>query len=102
VPVWLEPADAETFLRDVIGLMREGRLDEKKAELANEELARLAAQKAVRLPAAVNEPEALALVAQLFGLHPAPHQPGGPADALRAEQGGAGAAFPALRGGGGG
>jgi DNA mismatch repair protein MutL len=66
VPVWLEPADGEPFLRDVIGLMREGRLDEKKADLANEELARLAAQKAVRLPAAVSEAEALALVAQLF------------------------------------
>ena len=66
VPVWLEPADAEGFLRDVIGLMREGRLDEKRAALAEEELARLAAQKAVRLPAAVSEPEALALVAQLF------------------------------------
>ena len=66
VPVWLDPADAEMFLRDVIGLMREGRLDEKKAELANEELARLAAQKAVRLPAMLGEPEALALVSQLF------------------------------------
>jgi DNA mismatch repair protein MutL len=66
VPVWLEPADAEIFLRDVIGLMREGRLDEKKADLAREELARLAAQKAVRLPLAVSEAEALALVAQLF------------------------------------
>ncbi len=66
VPVWLEPADAEIFLRDVIGLIREGRLDDKKAELANEELARLAAQKAVRLPAAVSEAEALALVARLF------------------------------------
>ena len=66
VPVWLEPAEAENFLRDIIGLMREGRLDEKKADLAHEELARLAAQKAVRLPAAVNEVEALTLVAQLF------------------------------------
>ena len=66
VPVWLEPADAEIFLRDVIGLMREGRLDEKRADLAREELARLAAQKAVRLPPAVSEAEALALVAQLF------------------------------------
>lgn len=66
VPVWLEPADAEAFLRDIIGLMREGRLDEKKSGLANEELARLAAQKAVRLPAAVNEAEALALLAHLF------------------------------------
>lgn len=66
VPVWLDPADAEMFLRDVIGLMREGLLDEKKAELANEALAQLAAQKAVRLPPALNEADALALVAQLF------------------------------------
>jgi DNA mismatch repair protein MutL len=66
VPAWLEAEDAELFLRDVIGLMREGRLDETKADLADEELARLAAQKAVRLPATVGEAEALALVAQLF------------------------------------
>jgi DNA mismatch repair protein MutL len=66
VPVWLDPADAEIFLRDVIGLMREGRLDEKRTDLAHEELARLAALKAVRLPPVVNGAEALALVAQLF------------------------------------
>ncbi len=66
LPVWLEPEAAERFLRDVIGLMRDGRLDEKRAELAEEELARLAALKAVRLPETVNETEALALVAQLF------------------------------------
>ncbi len=66
VPSWLVPEDAELFLRDVIGLMREGRLDLKKADLAHEELARLAAQKAVRLPGRVNETEAMALLAQLF------------------------------------
>jgi DNA mismatch repair protein MutL len=66
VPVWLEPADAERFLRDVVGLVREGRLDERKADLAQEELARLAAQKAVRLPATMAEADALALVAGLF------------------------------------
>ncbi len=77
VPVWLEPADAEIFLRDVIGLMREGRLDEKKTDLANEELARLAAQKAVRLPAAVTEAEALALVARLFACHQPHTSPAG-------------------------
>ncbi len=66
VPVWLEPADAEGFLRDIIGLMREGRLDGGKTELAREELARLAAQRAVRLPASLGETEALGLVAQLF------------------------------------
>ena len=66
VPAWLEPADAEIFLRDILGLMREGRLDEKKPELADEELARLSAQQAVRLPATLAEAEAQALVAQLF------------------------------------
>ena len=66
VPSWLVPEEAELFLRDVIGLMREGRLDLKKADLAHEELARLAAQKAVRLPARVNEAEAMALLTQLF------------------------------------
>ncbi len=77
VPVWLEPADAEIFLRDVIGLMREGRLDEKKTGLANEELARLAAQKAVRLPAAISENEALTLVAQLFACNQPHTSPAG-------------------------
>ncbi|MDQ5977416.1 MAG: mismatch repair protein MutL [Verrucomicrobiota bacterium] len=66
VPVWLDPSDAEGFLRDIIGLMREGRLDERRVDLAREELARLAAQKAVRLPPSLGESEAMALVAQLF------------------------------------
>ncbi|HVZ64769.1 MAG TPA: DNA mismatch repair endonuclease MutL [Lacunisphaera sp.] len=67
VPAWLDPSDAEMFLRDIIGLIREGRLDGRKADLAEEELARLAAQKAIRLPTTVTEADALALVAQLFG-----------------------------------
>jgi len=66
VPIWLESGDAEVFVRDIIGLIREGRLDGKKADLAREELARLAVQKAVRLPPTINEAEALALVSQLF------------------------------------
>ncbi len=66
VPVWLDPSDAEGFLRDIIGLMREGRLDDRRADLAREELARLAAQKAVRLPVSLGESEAMALLAQLF------------------------------------
>lgn len=71
VPVWLEPTDAENFLRDIIGLMREGHIDERKADLAREELARLAAQKAVRLPPTLGESEAHALVSQLFACqHP--------------------------------
>jgi DNA mismatch repair protein MutL len=66
VPVWLDPSDAEGFLRDIIGLMREGRLDDRRTDLAREELARLAAQKAVRLPTNLSETEAMALMAQLF------------------------------------
>ncbi len=66
VPLWLEPESAEIFLRDVLALAREGRLDEKNPRLAEEELARLAAQKAIRLPETTNETDALALVGQLF------------------------------------
>jgi DNA mismatch repair protein MutL len=77
VPVWLDPADAEEFLRDIVGLMREGRLDDRRADLAREELARLAAAKAVRLPSLLAEPEALALVTQLFACQQPHTSPGG-------------------------
>ncbi len=66
VPAWMEPADAEPFLRDVLGAVREGRLPEKNPDLAREELARLAAAKAVRLPANPGEAELHALAGQLF------------------------------------
>lgn len=66
LPVWLEPERGEPFLRDIVGLVREGRLDVRKADLADEELARLAATRAVRLPDTLGEQEALMLVGQLF------------------------------------
>ncbi|HEY4300769.1 MAG TPA: DNA mismatch repair endonuclease MutL [Candidatus Didemnitutus sp.] len=66
VPVWLDPDAAEVFLRDVLAYMREGRIDERQPKLADEELARLAAQKAVRLPDRIDERDALALIGQLF------------------------------------
>ena len=66
IPAWMEPADAEPFLRDVLGALREGRLSERDVNLAREELARLAAAKGIRLPAVVGEIELRALVAQLF------------------------------------
>lgn len=66
VPAWLEPADAEPFLRDLLGAFRDGHWPDANPELAREELARLAAVKAVRLPPVVGEAELLALVAQLF------------------------------------
>ena len=66
VPVWMEPADAEAFLRDLLGAFREGRLPDHNPGLAREELARLAAAKAIRLPATAGEAELQALAAQLF------------------------------------
>jgi DNA mismatch repair protein MutL len=66
VPVWMEPADAEPFLRDLLGAFREGTIPDNNAELARDELARLAAAKAVRLPETAGEIELRALVAQLF------------------------------------
>ncbi|HEX2099112.1 MAG TPA: DNA mismatch repair endonuclease MutL [Candidatus Synoicihabitans sp.] len=77
VPAWLEPGDAEPFLRDLLGAMRDGRLPESNLDLAREELARLAASKAVRLPEAGGAAEWHGLVAQLFACR-APHtSPGG-------------------------
>ncbi len=66
VPDWMEPGDAEPFVRDLIGGLRDGRLQGDNADAAREQLARLAAARAIRLPAAAGETEMLALVAQLF------------------------------------
>lgn len=66
VPAWMEPADAEPFLRDLLGLLREGRLQTGRADVLREELARLAAAKAVRLPETASAEELCALVTQLF------------------------------------
>ncbi len=66
VPAWMEPADAEPLLRDLLGEFRDGRWQGKTLELAREELARMAATKAVRLPERAGEVELLALVGQLF------------------------------------
>jgi len=66
LPTWMEPADAEPFVRDLLGALREGHFQGKNVEVARSELARLAAGRAIRLPNAVNETEMLAMVAQLF------------------------------------
>ena len=66
IPGWMAPGDAESFVRDLLGAMREGRLGGHGLDLAREELARLAASRAVRLPAAGGPAEMEAMVAQLF------------------------------------
>ncbi|MFT3868077.1 MAG: DNA mismatch repair endonuclease MutL [Nibricoccus sp.] len=66
VPVWMEPADAEPFVRDLLGALREGRLQEKNVDLARDELARLAVAKAIRLPDAASADELQGVLTQLF------------------------------------
>jgi len=71
VPTWMEPADAEGFVRDFLGQVREGRFHENNLDLMREELARLAVSRAVRLPANPNEEELRALIDELFATaHP--------------------------------
>jgi len=66
VPAWMEPADAEPFLRDLLGSFREGRKDGSPLDLAREGLARLAAARSVRAAARADVPEMDQLVADLF------------------------------------
>jgi len=65
VPLWMEPVDAEPFLRDLIGGFRDGSIPDRDTDLARDVLARLAAAKAVKLPNA-GEDDVRAIVTQLF------------------------------------
>ena len=65
-PQWMEPADAGSFIRDVLGELRDGKLSPGNLDLARDELARLAASRAVRLPAAAGASEMESLASQLF------------------------------------
>ncbi len=66
VPAWMEPSDAEPFVRELLGALRDGQLQERRLDVAREQLARLAAARAVRLGDVVSETAMLGLVAQLF------------------------------------
>ncbi len=77
VPGWMEPADAEPFLRDLLGAFRDGSVPDRNTDLARDELARLASAKAVRLPDSVGESELRALVAHLFATRTPLTSPGG-------------------------
>jgi DNA mismatch repair protein MutL len=77
VPAWMEPADAEPFLRDLLGAFRDGSIPDRNTDLAHDELARLAAAKAVRLPERTAESELRGLVAQLFETRNPLTSPGG-------------------------
>ena len=66
IPSWMEPGDAEGFIRDFLGAAREGRLPASDLELARDELARMASARAVRLPALAGAAECAVLLAELF------------------------------------
>jgi DNA mismatch repair protein MutL len=66
VPAWMEPADAEGFVRDLLGALRDGRLQDKNVDVARDELARLAVARAIRLPDGASEEAMQSLVTQLF------------------------------------
>ena len=66
VPAWMEPSDAEPFLRDLLGAFRDGSIPDRDTVLARDELARLAAGRAIRLPDRADEGELRRLVAELF------------------------------------
>ncbi|HTJ79325.1 MAG TPA: DNA mismatch repair endonuclease MutL [Rariglobus sp.] len=77
VPAWMEPADAEPFVRELLGALRDGRLQDRDVDIAREQLARLAAAKAVRLGESAGESEMQALVTQLFACRVPLTSPGG-------------------------
>jgi DNA mismatch repair protein MutL len=87
VPAVLDPADAEACLRDLLDAFRDGRSPERDPEVAREQLARLAAARAVRLSSQVDAAEMRALVARLFSCR-APHtSPGGRPTQVELSQG---------------
>jgi DNA mismatch repair protein MutL len=66
LPAWMEPGEAEAFVRDLVGALREGRIPVSDLDLARDELARLAAAKAIRLPPKADETQTAALLSELF------------------------------------
>ena len=66
VPAWMEPGDAGPFLRDLVAAWREGPALGANPDAAREQLARLAAARAIRLPAVAGEAVMQALVTELF------------------------------------
>ncbi len=66
IPDWMEPTEAEGFCRDLLSAFREGRLLERDGRLADEEFARVAAGRAVRMPAQASEAEMLGFLRDLF------------------------------------
>lgn len=66
VPSWSSPEDAEQFVEDLVGLMKEGKLSQGEPIEAFDQIARLACSRAVRLDDSVSDKEMVSLVSRLF------------------------------------
>ena len=66
IPSWMDPEDAEPFVREMIAALREGRIRPGNIEMAGEEVARLAVAKAVRPAKLTGEDDAKLLLKDLF------------------------------------
>ena len=66
VPDWIGEGEAEAFVRDILGALRDGRLAGEDPAAARDNLARLAAARAARLPGHAGEAELRCLAAALF------------------------------------
>ena len=66
VPEWMDPGQAEAFLREVLGALREGRIAGEDGAAAREQFARMAATRASRPQAVLGEAGMLALAGELF------------------------------------
>jgi DNA mismatch repair protein MutL len=87
MPAWMEPSDAEPFVRELLGALRDGRLQDSQIDVARDQLARLAASRAVRLGGIINEASMLSLVGQLFACRTPLTSPGGTPTHIELSQG---------------
>lgn len=77
VPDWLEPGEAEDFLRELLAAARDGRLSERHLAAARDAYARLAAIRAASRPIEPAEASTRRLLAELFGTSNPLSTPGG-------------------------
>jgi DNA mismatch repair protein MutL len=66
VPVWTTPEEAEGFILDLVGMMKDGKVRKDKPVEAFDQVARLACARSVRLDDSVTEKEMVSLVSELL------------------------------------
>jgi len=64
--VWTTPEEAEGFILDLVGMMKDGKVRKDKPVEAFDQVARLACARSVRLDDSVTEKEMVSLVSELL------------------------------------